>query len=99
MLTAWGLSVETFVRMLKDFPLLDRFQPPLRGEECSTVTRDLALSWAARLTGTPDRGWTERAGCARSIGAVAYNPSQHTLEDDDDRPETPRDLLAGDTAG
>lgn len=40
---AYGLTAPEFAYILTTFPLLDRDQPPLEGEEQSTVTRDLAL--------------------------------------------------------
>jgi hypothetical protein len=39
----YGLSEHDFAYVLNSFPLLDRDQPPLPGEERSFVTRDLAL--------------------------------------------------------
>lgn len=95
-LTGWGLDVPDLLQMLDDFPLLDRGQPPLPGERRATVTKDLALSWAARLTGAP-HGAGERIHAARTIGALPYTPSEYAeAENGGTAPRA--HLLAGDPA-
>ncbi len=74
---AWGLGPADLGRMFYDFALLDRGQPPLPGERHSTITKDLALSWVARLTKTPDDTASKRANAARRGGAFAYTPSEY----------------------
>jgi hypothetical protein len=73
-LTAYGLSDEDLETILTDFPLIDRAQPALEGEQRSTVTRDLLFSRARDQ---------QRAAAARrrfeivtEMGAVAYLPAQ-----------------------
>ncbi|MCK6552188.1 restriction endonuclease, partial [Myxococcota bacterium] len=72
---AYGLDVDGLARILEDFPLLDRGQPPLDAEARSTITRDLVLSTAARRAGADDR-WAERVARARALGAIAYVPEE-----------------------
>ena len=74
----YGISVADLDRMMRDFPQVDRAQPPLWGEAASSVTRDLIVAsgdgWA-----TPPQ-WEQardRIVLARSIGAVPFVPNQH----------------------
>lgn len=69
---AFGLSAADLVRILDDFPLLDRGQPPLPGQPQSTITRDLVL-WRYG-----DDGLAHRVAAARARGAVAYVPQEYT---------------------
>ena len=78
-LVSWGLGTADLRLMLDDFPLLDRGQPALPGEHAATITRDLALSWAARLTGEQN-GAADRTRAARALGAMAYVPGEYTRE-------------------
>lgn len=48
---AYGLSLEEVGYVLSTFPMLDRQQPPLQGEQQSTITRDMVLTRFAELTG------------------------------------------------
>lgn len=73
---AYGLGMEDLELMLHDFPILDRGQPPLPGEEKSTITCDTLLAAAAKRFGRQVAPWSERASQARSLGAVAYVPSE-----------------------
>jgi len=73
-LTAYGLDDADLDHMLSDFPLIDRLQPPLKGETRSTVTRDLLLSHSRDPhMASEARGRLERA---EPLGAIAYLPSQ-----------------------
>lgn len=71
---AYGLGWAELEVMLQDFPLLDRGQPPLPGEACSTVIRDYLLLLAAQQYGVPATLWEQRVAAARQLGAVAYVP-------------------------
>jgi hypothetical protein len=79
-LALYGHGVASLQVMLADFPLLDRSQPPLPGEERSTITRDLLLLRAAEALGgvSPSQVsvWRGRVEAGRGVGAVAYVPSQ-----------------------
>ena len=83
-LVSWGLGAADLRLMLDDFPLLDRGQPALPGERSATITKDLALSWAARLTGDQN-DVTGRIRAARALGAIAYIPSEYARWVRDDR--------------
>jgi hypothetical protein len=74
-LTAYGLGFDALELMLRDFPLLDRAQPPLDGEARSTVTRDLLLARAAAAFDAPRGTYEARLRAAREVGAVPYVPS------------------------
>ena len=78
-LTAYGLDDDDLDTILHDFPLLDRTQPILDGEACSTVTRDLLFTRAR------DPMRAAAAGCrlrvALDLGAVAYLPAQSAAAD------------------
>ena len=73
---AYGLSVGDLVRMLEDFPLLDRGQPPLSGEMRSTITRDTLLAKAAKRMKSATQPWAKRVADAADLGAQAYIPSE-----------------------
>lgn len=81
-LLGYGLSVDDLSVMLHDFPLLDRAQPPLPGEERSTVTRDLLLLRCAERVGGQTTEWAQRFAEATKLGAVAYIPSEFGDEDE-----------------
>lgn len=78
-LDGYGLGVSDLELMLRDFPLLDRSQPALPGEQRSTVTHDLLLLTAAEMlgegSGTFRRQLAGRVSTAREIGAIPYIPS------------------------
>lgn len=81
--SAYGCAHDDLLRMFADFPLLDRGQPALAGEEGSTVTRDLVLStWGKRRRGgaTP---WTMRVEAATRIGAIPYVPGEFGGDEED----------------
>lgn len=61
---------------MADFPLLDRGQPILEKDQCSTITTDTLLAIAAIRMGEDPEPWEARAKRARDIGAKAYVPSE-----------------------
>ena len=67
---AYGIDLADLAVVLADFPLLDRGQPPLPGEQRSTVTGDLL----AGVCG--DARARERYQAAASAGALAYVPHE-----------------------
>jgi len=75
----FGLNWSDLELVLKDFPLLDKCQKPLRGERCSTITRDLLHStWLSRHTECPvGCRPLERVLEATEAGAIAYVASEH----------------------
>lgn len=73
---AYGCGDADVRLMLRDFPLLDRGQPPIRGEAASTVTADLFLSTWARRRNRPWPDEAKRCDEARRAGAVGYLPSE-----------------------
>ena len=84
-LSAYGLKAADLRLMLADFPLLDRAQPPIRGEQRSTVTSDLLMLRSlekARMT-TETRSIGERLEAARAVGAIPFLPSQLRLAEDE----------------
>lgn len=73
---AYKLNLEDFIVMMADFPLLDRGQPPLPGEQRSTITKDVALTALAKRTGANIEPFATRAEHAIRLGARAYVPSE-----------------------
>lgn len=73
---AYGLNLHDMELILRDFPILDRGQRPLPGEERSTITRDVALMIFAKRVGEPSGPWASRVEQARKQRAVAYMPSE-----------------------
>lgn len=75
-LTAYGLTDDDLELILVDFPLIDRAQPRLEGEQRTTATRDLLFSHAR----DPKRAMhaRQRFELAHTLGAVAYIPNQYT---------------------
>lgn len=73
---AFGLDLSDATAILDDFPLLDRGQPALVGEDSSTVTRDLVLRHVARLNNIDTDPYEERVLLARKAGAVPYIPGE-----------------------
>lgn len=76
--SAYGLGFHDLELIIEDFPLLDRGQPALPGEQRSTVTRDTFLAAAAKRFRVNSDFWTRRLHDAQSLGAVAYVPSEFT---------------------
>lgn len=73
---AWGISNSDMELLLRDFPLLDRGQPALPGEERSTVTADFVLTAMDEITGELDgSAHAARLKLARNVGAAPYVPA------------------------
>ena len=72
---AYGLCYQDLQLILEDFPLLDRKQPPLKGELRSTVTRDYLLSNAAKHYDCLSEEYSQRYQMARVLGAIPYIPT------------------------
>jgi hypothetical protein len=92
-LAAYDLRLDDLWEMLRDFPLLDRAQPPIPGDPRSTVTRDLVMWRAAQRLHGATSPWKERVEQARKLGAVPYVPSEfgEELGDDAEGGEAVRD--------
>lgn len=75
-LIAYGLGYEELMVILGDFPLLDRGQPPISGEDSSTITRDYLLACASHRFNLSDSEVARRVAMARTAGAVPYIPSE-----------------------
>ncbi|GAA3528169.1 hypothetical protein AFL01nite_02630 [Aeromicrobium flavum] len=73
---AWGLDCSDLETVLRDFPLLDRGQPPLMGETRSTVTADCALAELAEILGIAHPSAKRREN-AHDEGAVPYVPAEY----------------------
>jgi len=85
-LRAYNLTMNDLELMMKDFPLLDRGECPIRGELRSTITRDFTLLKCANHLGHQTRQfnvWTKRVDEAKAQGAVPYRPS-HLVKDESD---------------
>ena len=78
-LGSYGHDAATFELFLQDFPLLDRAQPELPGENRSTITRDLVLLRAAKNLGGISKEKSavleERVAKAKELGAIPFVPS------------------------
>jgi len=72
---AYGLACADLEVLLQDFPLLDRGQPPIRGEKRSTVTRDFLFALAWQEEGRPSVELETRVAEAIALGARPYVPS------------------------
>ena len=73
---AYGVGLKEMELVFKDFPLLDRGQPALPGDNKSTITRDTVLAALAKRTSTPETCWQKRVNAAREMGALPYIPSE-----------------------
>lgn len=73
---AYDISPREAELMLRDFPLIDRGQPPLPGEARSTITRDLVLLEVAARQDADNAALAARVDAAVAGGAEAYVPSQ-----------------------
>jgi Alw26I/Eco31I/Esp3I family type II restriction m6 adenine DNA methyltransferase len=80
---AYGLRLGELELMLSDFPLLDRGQPAIAGEQRSTITRDFLLLEAAKRFGNACSVHAERVRVARRAGAIPYVPSEFVLAETD----------------
>lgn len=68
-----GLGLET---ILRDFPLLDRGQPPIPGEARSTVTKDVLMRGLLRES-SRESDYGLRVEMAKRVGAVPYVPAEY----------------------
>lgn len=75
-LVAYGLGYEDLELMLRDFPLLDRGQPAIDGEDKSTITRDYLLLHAAKRFQRTTKDLEMRVAAAQQVGAQPYVPSE-----------------------
>ena len=73
---AWGIRLPELELILVDFPLLDRGQPQILGEERSSVTRDSVL---AELAGLEDANHesVKRLDEYQRVGAVPFVSAQY----------------------
>jgi hypothetical protein len=78
-LEAYGVGLKELALVLDDFPLLDRAQLPLPGEQRSTITKDFVLSVFSKVCeGASPRAvenWAIRVERAKASGAVPFVPS------------------------
>jgi hypothetical protein len=81
-LEAYGLGIKELEIILRDFPLLDRAQPALPGEERSTITRDYLMMLAFKRFGLTESKWKLRVSKAKELGAVPYIPSEFSADQD-----------------
>lgn len=76
---AYGITPKEFGTILEDFDLLDRGQPAIQGESCSTITKDLAKLAVAirfRLPHSQVSVLQARVHAAAEENARSYVPSQ-----------------------
>lgn len=73
---AYGLDFDDLELIMKDFPLLDRHQPPIKGEVRSTYSRDLLLSVAEKSFQRTERYYAKRADIGEKMNAKAYIPTE-----------------------
>lgn len=73
---AWGINFPELELILADFPLLDRGQPQIFGEQRSSVTRDSVLAELARLEDANHES-VKRLNEAERVGAVPYVPAEY----------------------
>lgn len=76
---AYGLDLKDMELILQDFPIIDRGQPALSGEDKSTITRDSVLDAVAKRIGVKSATWSLRAKNAHILGALSYVPSELAL--------------------
>ena len=75
---SYGVSVADLDQMLGDFPQVDRAQPPIRGEEHSTVTRDLIIASGDGWASIKEVNHAiDRVTQAKAAGATPFTPNQH----------------------
>lgn len=76
---AYGLDFSDIEILLKDFPLLDRAQKNLAGEDKSTITKDLFLSLAEKKYKNKPYSHFERYSKYKKLKAKAYIPTEMTV--------------------
>jgi Alw26I/Eco31I/Esp3I family type II restriction m6 adenine DNA methyltransferase len=76
----YGMSVEEVKMVLSAFPQVDKLQPPIAGEEKSTITFDYVMAEYCRISCKPDemRQHTKRVELSKNTGAKAFVPNQFT---------------------
>lgn len=78
-LIKYGQGLRAMQMILNDFPLLDRAQMPLDGENRSTITRDYILKELATKLREGKASqvsyWNDRVERARVLGAIPYVPT------------------------
>jgi Alw26I/Eco31I/Esp3I family type II restriction m6 adenine DNA methyltransferase len=75
-LIEYGLGYLDLLKIMEDFPLLDRGQPSILGESNSTVTTDLLLYKAAIYFNQPYEILENRVKLAKEAGAFPYLSSE-----------------------
>lgn len=73
---AYGLTSDELLKMLSDFPLLDRGQPTIKREATSMVTRDLVMATWFGDREARGKSWAARVELARKVGAAPYVPGE-----------------------
>ena len=73
---AYGCCEDDLRLILRDFPLLDRGQPAIRGETSSTITQDVLLSAWLRNANHGSEQSAKRVESARRVGAIPYVSSE-----------------------
>jgi hypothetical protein len=73
----YGIDYDDLALVLEDFPLLDRGQPALPGEDRSMVTRDYVLLAMAKRSRCETAGLIARTDRALALGAVPYVPEEY----------------------
>lgn len=73
---AYKLSFEDMEIIMADFPILDRKQPAISGEEKSTITTDLVLSKAEQMWNTGSNFYSMRYKMGKDLNAKAYIPTE-----------------------
>ncbi|WJY99390.1 hypothetical protein CHAN_03835 [Corynebacterium hansenii] len=73
---AWGMNISDMEIVLRDFPLIDRGQPTILGEDRSTITADSVLEQLAKILGVQHSS-ADRARLAQIAGAIPYIPAEY----------------------
>ncbi len=73
---AYGLDLEDMEVVMADFPILDRHQPVLNGENKSTISRDAVLAAFEAIEKQKTRKYRKRYKDEKDKGAYAFIPSE-----------------------
>lgn len=76
---AYKLEFEDIEVIMSDFPILDRKQPAICGEEKSTITRDIILSRAEHLWNKGSDSYSRRYKLGEDLYAKAYIPTEMVM--------------------
>jgi hypothetical protein len=79
--SGYGLTHDDLFCMFRDFPLLDRGQPAIFGDDRSTVTRDCVLAKFSSLRGGGGQEWADRVKASKALGAIPYVPGEFSMDD------------------